>query len=174
MRRWARLAGATVIVLLGAACGGGSSPSSSLTGFGATISAWNSAHKQDPDYAGFAAYGPKISTPQGRIPQITQVMSDGGRVSQFIEVVPENSSLADAEKAALAQLPPGAVPKGLVVTDSCAFWNVTSDALQSALGSPFVAVEMAYDDASGSPYWLPDSVNTLTFQSGRAQASDVC
>jgi hypothetical protein len=173
MGRWARLAAATAILMLGAACGS-SSPASSITGFGATISAWNGAHKKVANYAGFPAYGREVSTPQGKVPQFTQLMTESGRVGQFIEVLPPNSSLADAERAALAQLPPGTAPQNLVVTSSCAFWNLNSATLQSALGSPFVAVELSYEDASGSPFWLANTVNTMTFQSGKGQANDVC
>jgi hypothetical protein len=173
MGQWVRLAAATAILMLGAACGS-SSPASNITGFGATISAWNGTHKQVANYAGFPAYGREISTPQGKTPQFTQLMTDSGRVAQFIEVLPKNSSLGDAERAALAQLPPGTAPKDLVVTSSCAFWNLNSATLQSALGSPFVAVELSYEDASGSPFWLANTVNTMTFQSGKGQANDVC
>jgi hypothetical protein len=173
MGRQARLAVATAVLMLAAACGS-SSPASNIKGFGATISSWDSAHPKDANYAGFPAYGPKVSTPQGKTPQFSQVMTDSGRITQFIEVLPKNSSLADAEKAALAQLPSGTAPKGLVVTGSCAFWNLSSALLQSAVGSPFIAVEMSYEDASGSPFWLPNTVNTMTFQSGKGQANDVC
>jgi hypothetical protein len=168
-----RLAAATAVLVLAAACGS-PAPGPNITGFGATISAWNRAHTQTHNYAGFPAYGPSISTPQGKTPQFTQVMSDGGRVTQFIEVLPKNSTLSTAEKAALAQLPSGTAPKALVVTGSCAFWNLSSATLKSAVGSPFVAVEMSYEDASGSPFWLPNTVNTMTFQTGKGQTNDVC
>jgi hypothetical protein len=168
-----RVSAATAILLLAAACSS-PTPGSNITGFGATVSAWNGAHKQTHNYAGFTAYGRTISTPQGKTPQFTEVMTDSGRITQFIEVLPKNSSLATAEKAALAQLPSGTAPKALVVTGSCAFWNLSSATLQSAVGSPFVAVEMSYEDASGSPFWLPNTVNTMTFQTGKGQGNDVC
>lgn len=167
------LSAASAILALAAACGS-PTPGANITGFGATISAWNGAHTQTHNYAGFPAYGRTISTPQGKTPQFTQVMTDSGRISQFIEVLPKNSSLATAEKAALAQLPSGTAPKALVVTGSCAFWNLSSATLTSAVGSPFVAVEMSYEDASGSPFWLPNTVNTMTFQTGKGQSNDVC
>jgi hypothetical protein len=166
-------AAAAVLVVVGAACGS-SSPGSSLTGFGATVASWNASHTKDANYAGLPAYGPTISTPQGPSPQFVQVTVQGGVISQYIEVLPNNTSLAAAKRAALANLPSTAVAKSLVVTSSCAFWNFTSSAVASALGSNQVAVEMAYDDASGSPYWEPNNVNTLTFQTGRGETSDVC
>ncbi len=166
-------AAAAVLVVLGAACGS-SSPASGLTGFGATVASWNAAHTKDASYAGMPAYGPTISTPQGPSPQFVQVTVQSGVISQYIEVLPKNTSLATAKKDALANLPSTAVAKSFVVTSSCAFWNFTSDAVAGALGSNQIAVEMAYDDASGSPYWEPANVNTLTFQTGRGETSDVC
>jgi hypothetical protein len=173
MWRRLRAPAATGILLMAAACGG-ASPSSTLTGFGATTAAWNTAHKSAGSYAGLPAYGPLISTPQGKSPQFVQVQIQSGRISQYIEVLPKNTSLADAKKAARANLPASAVAKSFVVTSSCAFWNFTSDAVGTALGSNQIAIEMAYDDASGSPYWLPNSVNTLTFLTGKGQLTDVC
>jgi hypothetical protein len=155
-----------------AACS--STPASNLTGFGATTAAWNAAHKKAPSYAGYPAYGPTVVTPQGRMPQFSEVQSQSGRISQYIEVLPNGTSLSAAMKAARASLPSNAVAKSLVVTTSCAFWNLTSGDLRAALGSDQVAVEMSYDDASGSPYWMPANVNTLTFQTGRGDSTDVC
>jgi len=164
---------AAAILVLAGACGG-SSPATSLTGFGATIAAWNRAHPQATSYAGLPAYGPAVSTPQGPTPQYSQVQLDSGRVTQYVEVLPNGTSLAAAKKAARANLPSSAEAKSFVVTTSCAFWNFTSTAVDDAVGSPQVAVEIAYDDASGSPYWMPNSVNTLTFQTGKGSSSDVC
>jgi len=160
-------------LLLAAACGG-SSPTSSLTGFGATIAAWNSAHPKGSVYAGLLAYGPTVATPQGPMPQFNGVQLQSGRVSQYTEVLRNGTPLAAAKKAALANLPSSAVAKSFIVTTSCAFWNFTSTAVNDAVGSPQVAVELAYDDASGSPYWMPGNVNTLTFQTGKGSSSDVC
>ena len=123
---------------------------------------------------GIRAYGPLVETPQGRVPQFTEVQTTNGRVSQYIEALPKNTSVTAAMKAARANLPSSAVAKSFVVTTSCAFWNLTDDVVLPALGSNQVAVEMAYDDTSGSPYWMPESVNTLTFQTGRGDSTDVC
>jgi hypothetical protein len=172
MRRRLGATAAAAILVAAASCG--SSPSSDLTGFGATIGAWNAAHKMAGSYAGYPAYGPLIKTPQGRIPQFSEVQTTDGRVTQYIEVLPNNTSLRAAMKAARANLPSTAAAKSFVVTTSCAFWNLTDDALRPALGSNQVAVEMAYDDTSGSPYWMPGNVNTLTFQTGRGDSTDVC
>ncbi len=173
MWRHVRAPAALAVLVLVGACGG-STPASGLTGFGATVAAWNSAHPKATTYAGLPAYGPTVSTPQGRSPQFVQVQTQDGRISQYIEVLPNNTSLAAAKRAALANLPAGAVAKSFVTTTSCAFWNFTSDEVDTALGSPQIAVEMAYDDSSGSPYWIPGNVNTLTFQTGRGESSDVC
>ena len=173
MWRHVRAPAAAAVLVLAGACGG-SAPASGLTGFGATVAAWNSTHATASSYAGLPAYGPTVATPQGRTPQFVQVQSQNGRISQYIEVLPNGTSLAAAKRAALANLPPTAVAKSFVTTTSCAFWNFTSDDVGTALGSPQVAVEMAYDDSSGSPYWIPNNVNTLTFQTGRGQSTDVC
>ncbi len=156
-----------------AACGS-STPSANLTGFGATNAAWDAAHKRVALYAGLPAYGPTVDTPQGPVPQFIQVQSQSGRIWQYIEVLPEGTSLAAAQKAARANLPSDVVVKSFVTATSCAFWNLTSAELGAVLGSPQVAVEMAYDDSSGSPYWLANNVNTLTFQAGKGQSTDVC
>jgi hypothetical protein len=101
-------------------------------------------------------------------------MSVDGRISQYIEVLPNDTSQAAAKAAALENLPSDVRTVSFIVTASCAFWNLTSHDLKITTGSSGVAVELAYDDPSGSPYWLPDNVNTLTFNTGQAESSDVC
>lgn len=39
-----------------------------LTGWGATLAAWNANHKRDADYEGLPAYGPMVATPEGPTP----------------------------------------------------------------------------------------------------------
>jgi hypothetical protein len=173
MWRRVRAPAAAAVLIFAGGCGG-STPASSLTGFGATVAAWNNAHSKASTYAGLPAYGPTISTPQGPSPQFVQVEIQSGRISQYIEVLPNGTSLAAAKRAALANLPSTAVAKSFVTTTSCSFWNFTSDDVGTALGSPQIAVEMSYDDSSGSPYWIPNNVNTLSFQTGRAESTDVC
>jgi len=137
------------------------------------VAIWNTAHHADPDYARVPAYGPTIATPQGPMPQFVEVTSVDGHVTQYTEALRAGTSLADAKAAALLNLPSTVRTVSFIVTPSCAFWNLTSDDLKTATGSPDVVVEMAHDDSLGSS-WQPDGVNTLTFSTGRARSSDSC
>jgi hypothetical protein len=154
-----------------------------LTGFGATLANWNATHSKDADYEGEPAYGPIISTPEGPTPQFINVMAGSGHISQYIESLPDDTSLAAAKTAVLANLPADAVARSLNLsntaaaagqTSSCAFWNLSSAQLGEAVGSPLVSIEMAYDDSNGAPYWRPNDVNTLSFIFGRGLTTDVC
>lgn len=49
-------------------------PTYGLSGYGATIVAWDEVHSSDANYEGFPAYGPIISTPEGPTPQFIEVM----------------------------------------------------------------------------------------------------
>lgn len=156
---------------------------SGLTGYGATIAAWNATHTKDPDYEGLMAYGPTIATPEGPTPQFIDVTSDGQRIIKYIEVLPDGTSLDEAQTAVRVDLPSDAVAQSLNIshtaaalgqTSSCAFWNLSSATLGSDTISPYVEVEMSYNDSVGAPYWRPNNVNTLTFIFGRGLTTDVC
>jgi len=156
---------------------------SGLTEYGATIAAWNATHTKDRDYEGLPAYGPTIATPEGPTPQFIDVTSDGKQIIKYIEVLPDNTSLAEAEAAVMADLPSDAIAQSLNIShtsslyssaSSCAFWNLSSATLGHDTISPLVEVEMAYDDSAGAPFWRTNDVNTLTFIFGRGLTTDNC
>jgi hypothetical protein len=152
-----------------------------ITGYGATLSDWKATHTRDSDYESLPAYGPTIQTPGGPTPQFIEVQDDGQRIIQFIESLPEETSLADAQKDTLAQLPTDTVPGPFDVSNqngSCAFWNLTSPAL-AAVGAGgggigAVVVEMAYDDSNGEPTYRPSDINTITIEIGRNDSTGTC
>jgi len=130
----------------------------------------------------FRPMGQPSPRPKARLQFIT-VQTAGNRISKYIEVLPDGTSLAAAKTAVLTNLPSDAVAQSLNVshtastqgqTSSCAFWNLSSAKLGKATGSSGVSVEMAYDDSSGAPSWRPNNVNTLTFDIGVGLSTDVC
>lgn len=155
-------------------------PSNGLTGYGATIHAWDEAHSSDGKYEGFASYGPTVSTPEGPTPQFIAVQNDGSNIISFIESLPDGTSLAAAKQIALESLPSDTLPQSFVVSDqngSCGFWNLTSQTLatagQGGAGGS-VSIEMAYDDSNGSPHYEPNNINTLSFEIGINDSSGTC
>jgi len=129
------------------------------------------------------ASGPTVQTPEGPTPQFIDVTTAGNQIIKYIEVLPDNTPLAEAETAVMANLPSDAVAQSLNIshtastvgeTSSCAFWNLSSPTLGRATISPLVEVEMSYNNSVGAPYWRPNDVNTLTFIFGRGLTTDVC
>lgn len=155
-----------------------------LTGYGATVAEWDTKHTKDRDYEGLPAYGPTLSTPEGPTPQYIGVQIDGHRVIQYIETLPSGTSLAEAKALVIPNLPPDAVAQSFVIDttgspdgQSCAFWNFDSAILRSDPNDflfPEIAVELAYDNEVGAPYWRPNDINTLSFLQGVQSATDVC
>lgn len=148
------------------------------------MTAWNATHEQDPDYDGMPAYGPLVATPEGPTPQYIDVQLSGNRVSEFIESIPEGSSLAEAKALILPNLPPDAVAQSFLIDttgspdgQSCAFWNFISATMATDANDGFtgaIEVELAYDDSAGAPFWEPNNINTLSFVEGLATSTDVC
>jgi len=137
---------------------------SGLTGYEATNAAWNATHTKDPDYDGLPAYGPIVQTPEGPTPQFINITSDGKQIINFIEVLPDNTSLTEAQAAVMADLPRDAMAQSLNIShtaafqgesSSCAFWNLRSATLGTDTISPYVEVEMSYNNSVGAPYWRP-------------------
>jgi hypothetical protein len=152
-------------------------PSNGLTGFGATVSSWDASHTSDPSYEGFPAYGPTVSTPEGPTPQFIEVQSAGGIITQFIQVLPDGTSLSSAMSIAMQSLPPDSSPSSFVQSNqngSCGFWNLSSQMLAAAGESSGITIEMAYDDSNGAPHYEPNDINTLTFESGTNDSSGTC
>ena len=142
-----------------------------VTGYGATIAAWNAHHRRDSAYDGLPAYGPRISTPQGPRPRYFDVQNDGQHITQFTEVLPGGTSLITAKTEVLRNLPSDAVPRALDISGSngsCAFWNLTS-----ATVGP-VVIEMAYEDENGISSWRPNNVNTLSYKMGSSDSRIAC
>jgi len=167
----------------GAGTGATTTAPSGLTGYGATIADWNATHTKDPNYEGLPAYGPTVQTPEGPTPQFIDVTSDGKQIIKFIEALPDNTPLAEAQVAVMADLPSDAVAQSLNIshtaavvgqTSSCAFWNLSSATVGADTELPFVEVEMSYNNSVGAPSWRPNDVNTLTFIGGRGLTTDVC
>ena len=155
-------------------------PTPAITGYGATLAEWKATHVRDKNYLGFPAYGPIVQTPSGPTPQYIEVQDNGQRVNQFIESLPEGTSLAEAQTDTLAQLPGNTAPGALDISNqngSCAFWSLTSPTLAAAGAggdNGEVVVEMAYDDANGEPTYRPSDINTITIEVGQNDSTGTC
>lgn len=155
-------------------------PTPAITGYGATLAEWKATHARDKDYLGLPAYGPSVQTPGGPTPQYVGVQDDGQRIIEFIESLPEGTSLAEAQTDTLAQLPSNTAPGALDISNqngSCDFWNLDSPTL-AAVGAGGnngeVVVEMAYDDANGEPTYKPSDINTITIEVGQNDSTGTC
>ncbi len=118
----------------------------SVTGYGATISAWNSAHKmitkhgsakfpKDTCY-GWASHSSENDNRAGCRYLIEA--QTGGHVSDLIIWLPDHTSLASAEKAAIKQLPNDRQVLWKEVDPGCA-WVLVHSSIVGAipgLGSP--------------------------------------
>jgi hypothetical protein len=156
-----------------------------ITGFGATLQAFRSAHgPQDANYEGLPAFGPVVQTPGGPTPQFIDEGS-GSPVDLVIESVPDGTSLAGAKADALELLPADTISRSFVIAttqgganngQTCAFWNLSSSTLDAAgiSNSGTVTVETAYDNSDGAPSWQPSNVNTLTFEPGVSTPTSTC
>jgi hypothetical protein len=152
-------------------------PTYGLSGYGATMVAWDKFHSSDGNYQGFPAYGSIISTPEGPTPQFIGVMHAGNQITQFIEVLPTGTSVASAKQIALQSLPYDSTPLSFYVSyqnGSCAFWNLSSPTLTAAGMGADVTIEMAYDDSNGAPHYEPNDINALTFEAGSNDSSGTC
>jgi hypothetical protein len=101
----------------------------------------------------------------------------GQQVIQFIQVLPDGTSLASAQSIALTSLPADVVPGAFDVSNqngSCGFWNLTSQTLSAAGFSDAIVIEMAYDDSNGAPHYKPNDINTLTVEGGTNDSSGTC
>jgi hypothetical protein len=151
-----------------------------ITGYGATLSEWTATHIQDKNYDLAPAYGPIIQSPGGPTPQFIAVRDDGQRIIQFIEVLPEGTSLATAKLFTLAQLPADSVRGAFAISDqngSCGFWNLRSATLAAVGAGGYngeVSVEMAYDDSNGAPTYRPSDINTITIGVGQNDSTGTC
>jgi hypothetical protein len=156
-----------------------------ITGFGATLQAFRSAHgPQDANYGGLPAFGPIVQTPGGPTPQFIDEGS-GSPVDLVIESVPDGTSVAAAKADALELLPADTISRSFVIAttqgganngQTCAFWNLSSSALDVA-GTSYngtITIEMAYDNSDGAPSWQPSNVNTLTFEPGVSTSTSTC
>jgi hypothetical protein len=152
-----------------------------LTGYGATVPVWSSNHTPVPDFEGFPAFGPTVQTPLGPSPQYIDVIEQGNQIDQYVELLPEGTSLDVAKAIARRELPPDTSTRSFVVaTDrtgqSCAFWNLWSTTVRSSVhdGRGSLSIEMAHNDANGLLSYRPDNVNVLFFGPGRRDATAVC
>jgi arylsulfatase A-like enzyme len=111
----------------------------SVTGFGATDSAWNEAHTEDTNYAHEAAYDPNSALPEndGRPgDEYTDVQHSNGHVTGY-EYHFQSESAEDARMAILhEQFPTDAKALQYKELPTCALMLVSSPTLARPLGLP--------------------------------------
>jgi hypothetical protein len=131
-------------------------PSSGLTGYGATNSAWEAHHKADTA-SGFtkgSAYDPNPALVRGGDPRFQDkyyaVEHDGGRVDQYQMRFPPGTTVDKAKREVLASEFPSDARGKVRTLNSCAIMNVKSAKLHKAIGMN-AAVEFV-SGAAGDTY----------------------
>lgn len=108
-----------------------------LTGFGATVSAWNTHHTADTRYAAGSVYDPDPSLPShgGAPADYIQVTPQDGRITDYIINTP-GLPIGAAIARARQELPPDARERWGTKRDTCYQVELTSSTLGHALASP--------------------------------------
>jgi hypothetical protein len=112
-------------------------PADTLTGYGATIAAWNAHHTADTYYDPGSAYDPDLALPRnaGRVwDKYVAVQPLGGRVTDYtVHLVP--MSLANAQAILTAEFPADTRVLWTQHLSGCTQVEYTSPTLHTALGN---------------------------------------
>lgn len=165
-----------------------SSPSpaaDSITGFGATDTAWNAHHTAatDSGLAPGCCYSPDPSLPQvnGHVGyRYFAVQHSNGRVLDYEMDLHPGTSSAEAKAEVLREFPPDATVLWFAVKASCAQMEIQSAALGKALAVPAIgdpagegSVELNTVHADGTSSYDARNINELIVSLGSyATAAD--
>lgn len=150
--------------------GPGTSPSPTpvtdgITGFGATIAAWDATHAADTRFAAETAYDPTpgLGPDQEHNAKYFGVVA-GDRVLSYSERLPHRSRFADAKAAALAELPPDAKVVWTRTRTGCAQMELRSATLGQAIGARGrVYVKVVTETRTGGSRYNPKNADELIF-----------
>lgn len=134
-----------------------------ITGFGATVAAWDATHRPDARYDPGSAFDPTPGLgPDERHDAKYFAVQAADRVTTYSMRLPRGSSLAEARAAALAELPPDGKALWTAARDTCAQLELRSQALANALGGTgMVFVEVSTETAAGDVGYSPKNANEL-------------
>lgn len=111
-------------------------PADTLTGYGATVAAWDRTHRADPSYAAGSAYNPDPSLPpaNGRTAdQYVAVQPLGGRVTDYTRNLPA-TSVSGAETIIAGEFPADTRMLWTQPLTGCTIVEYASPTLHAALG----------------------------------------
>lgn len=146
-----------------------------ITGFGATVPAWNANHTRDPKYSG-PVYNPDPAAPSGD--DYDAVMFENDRVLGY-DMRFANEPISEARAKVAAELPPDAKVVTFEVQGSvCAFELLSSAKLgkslgTKAIGDPTGAVLVEYGSGAADDSYDSDSVNEALFSLGATTPSQI-
>jgi hypothetical protein len=137
------VAAAVVMAGMLAACGGTAQPpptprpSSTITGFGATVADWNASHIADADFAPGSVYNadPTLPSIDGHTgARYVTVRGSNGRITNYSMNL-HAEPIAAARADVIREVPPDATVLWAQARDTCYQEVVTSATLAKALGS---------------------------------------
>jgi hypothetical protein len=138
-----------------------------LTGYGATVAAWNEHHTPDPDFAPGAVYDADPSLPQinGHTgAKYVEVTPTDGRVVEYVMNLPASTELTQALAIAELELPTDATILWQAKLDSCVQFEFVSPTLGRYVGkgASQLLVELEDVGADGTSAIDPTVFNSAT------------
>jgi hypothetical protein len=149
-------------------------PKDGITGFGATMEAWNANHKLDRRYSAATVYNSDPKAPTGA--DYNQVMFEDGRALGYDLRFPSLSITAARAKVA-HELPRDAHRVAFTVKDVCAFELLRSATLGRALGAkigdPSGAVLVEFGSGVSEDHYDASAVSGALFSLGATSPSSI-
>jgi len=138
-----------------------------LTGYGATVAAWNAHHTPDPDFDPGAVYDPDPSLPKinGHTgAKYVEVNAGDGRILNYVMNLPASTKLPQAVVIAEAELPADAKILWQAKLDSCVQLEFVSPTLGRYVGKDATQVLVEFEDvdADGDSTLNPTVFNGAT------------
>jgi hypothetical protein len=150
---------------------GGNAAPAGLTGFGATVAAWDAAHSADTSanlQAG-CCFDRVKGLGYGARDRFILVSGDSGIIDGYEENFAEGTSIGRAKKIVAQSFPSDMTTMWERKLRTCYQWQVTSPTLASILGAPKIGepsgdvfIEFDSDNASLHPTYLADDVTDAT------------
>jgi len=153
---------------------------STITGIGATDAAWETHHTRDHRFAAGSSYDPDPTVDFGSDPmrddKYYAVIHQGGHVTGYSMRFPHATTIAQAQMAVLAELPPDGAVAWSATKDVCAQAQLRSATLGSALraADPSGGVLATFwsDTANVGPYSADNVIDATVLPLDDATAAD--